>query len=166
MNKKKEFEKIYLNFVDKIFRFLFLKTAHKAEAEDLTAQTFQKAWETFKSEGIENPSAFLYRVAQNLATDFYRKKGRAQILPLNEKTLEGKSSNPYKTVEIQLDFEPIKAALQKLEADEQNVLIWYYIEEMKIKEIAQILNKSEGATRVLIHRALNKLRKNLNFEKS
>lgn len=158
MNKKREFEKIYKSNVDKIYRFLFLKTFSKSIAEDLTSKTFLKGWQFFKKEKIENPLSFLYRTAQNLLFDYWRKEKKVEILPLDERILKDEKYNPLPEIERKFEFEKISEALRKLPQEDQNILIWYYVEGFKINEIAKILEKSEGATRVLISRALKKLK--------
>lgn len=158
MNKKREFEKIFHSNVDKIYRFLFLKTSSKPIAEDLTSQTFLKSWQSFKEGNIENPTAFLYKIAQHLLYDYWRKEERVQFLPLNEKILKDEKNNPFPEIELKFEFQKILDGLKKLSQEDQNILIWYYIEGFKVKEIAKIVEKSEGATRVSISRALKKLK--------
>lgn len=158
MNKKKEFEKIYNSNVEKIYRFLFLKTLSKSLSEDLTSKTFLKCWQFFKEGNIENPTAFLYKIAQNLLYDYWRKEEKVQILPFDEKILKNEKRNPISEIELKFEFEKILDALKKLSQEDQNLLIWYYIEGFKVKEIAKMIEKSEGATRVLISRALKRLK--------
>ena len=85
-NPKQKFSKIYNQHIEKIYRFIFLKVNSQERAEDLTSKTFLKGWEAFKNSGnssqntIDNPRAFLYKIARNLVIDYYREKGRTQII--------------------------------------------------------------------------------------
>ena len=65
---KKKFAKIYNQYVEKVYRYVFLKVSSKDVAEDLTSDIFTKLWRTFrkgKDKEIENPRAFIYKVARN-----------------------------------------------------------------------------------------------------
>src|SRR4030042_3523102 len=81
-NKRKEFSKIYDQYIKKIYRFIFVKVESQEATQDLCSETFLKCWEYYKdnSDRIENISAFIYRVARNLVTDHYRAKGRTQTV--------------------------------------------------------------------------------------
>lgn len=164
-NLKKIFTKIYDENVEKIYRFIFLKVDSKETAQDLTSKTFLKTWEAFKEKKIENPRAFLYQVARNVIKDYYREKEKASIISLEEISLSDSFQEFQEKVNLNSEIERMKKALKELDEDYQNVLIWYYLDEIPIKEIAKMLNKTEGNIRVLIHRALNALREKLNFQK-
>ena len=80
-NQRKIFSSIYDKYVDKIYRFIFIKVSSQEIAEDLTSETFLRGWQVFKErEDIENPPAFLYQIARNLIIDHYREKGKAKIV--------------------------------------------------------------------------------------
>ena len=163
MGKKKEFSKIYDKFVEKIFRFIFLKVNSKEVAEDLTSETFLKTWQAFKESKIENPKAFLYKTARNLIVDFYRKKEKENFASLDSL---GQLSDPKQDLQEKVFFdskvEMIRKALLNLKEDYQKAIILRYVDGLSIKEVSQIMEKSEDATRVLIHRALEALKKECN----
>ena len=72
---KETFSQIYDQWIEKIFRFVFLKVNSEEVAQDLTSETFTRCWECFKNgDKIDNPSAFLYQIARNLVVDFYRQE--------------------------------------------------------------------------------------------
>ncbi len=81
---KKTFSAIYDKYINKIYRFVFIKVNSQEIAEDLTSETFLRGWEAYKKasnphrQKIDNPSAFLYQIARNLVIDQYREKGRFQ----------------------------------------------------------------------------------------
>ena len=78
---KKKFEKIYDNQVDKIYRFVFLKVGSVDVAQDLTAQTFTKAWKQAKSGlDIENPNAYIFQIAKREIAGYYRQKYKVEIV--------------------------------------------------------------------------------------
>ena len=161
MNKTREiFSQLYDQYVNKIYRFIFLKVNSQEIAEDLCSETFLKGWQKFRenSQEIENPQAFLYQIARNLVIDHYREKGKVQFVsadcvPLNDPKidLEEKAINTS-------DLETIRTVLKGLKAEYQDVVIWHYIDDLSIKEIAELTKNTEGAVRVNLHRALKSLK--------
>lgn len=169
-NIRKEFSKIYDKNIERIYRFIFLKVNSQEIAEDLTSETFLRGWEVYKKSQnpkfktqneIKNIRAFLYRIARNLVTDYYREKGKAQIISAERVSVADPRINLEEKAIIESDLDTIKLALTNLNSDYQDVIIWYYIDQFSISEISQILNKSEGAIRVILHRALKALKNEL-----
>jgi len=162
-NPRKKFSKIYDTHIEKIYRFIYLKVNSEEIAQDLCSETFLKGWESFKNnQNIENPSAFLYRIARNLVTDYYRQKGRTQIVSTEFTPITDPNPSLEERMTLNSDLEQIKTALVDLKEDYQNVIIWHYLDDLPIPEIAKMLNKSEENTRVFLHRALKALKNKLN----
>lgn len=171
-NLKKTFSKIYDQNIDKIYRFIFLKVDSKETAEDLTSETFLRAFEAFKEKNenkeggqIKNPKAFLYQIARNLVIDYYRQKDKFQAISAENTVLSDPRQDLYELSNQNFELERVRTAISQLNEEYQNAIIWYYLEEMPIKEIAQLLDRTESAARVLIHRALNYLREKLQIQK-
>ena len=170
-NSRKKFSKIYDQYVDKIYRFVFLKVSSEEIAQDLTSETFLKCWEVFKrtenptsnEQKIENPQAFLYQIARNLVTDHYREKGKYQVVSAEISPITDPRTNLEERVILNSDLEIIHKHLSCLKDDYQNAIVWYYLDDLPICEVAKLLDKSEEATRVLIHRALKSLREKVNL---
>ena len=165
--KKREFVKLYDRYAPRIYRFVYLKVNSPQDSEDLTSESFFKFWQnlTNKSEKIDNPRALLYRIANNLVTDFYRKKSRTElILDPEEDSVLGKipdKTDLNKEINLNSDVIEVKKALSRLKGEYQNIIIWRYLDDFSAKEIAQIMEKPEGTIRVLIHRALKALKEGL-----
>jgi len=158
-NPRKIFSQIYDRYIDKIYRFIFFKVNSQPIAEDLTSETFLKTWETFKNGNkIENPQAFLYKTARNLVIDFYREKGKVQIVSDENPFIPDPSQNLEEKAILRSDLDQIRQALTNLKDDYQNVIIWHYLDDLPISEISHMLDRTEEATRVLLHRALNALK--------
>lgn len=158
--KKKIFEKVFDKEIDNIFRFIFLKVDSQELAEDFTQDVFLKLWE--KIESVENPRAFLYKVARDKIIDYYRKKERETTVALEEPLLKDEKINLEKEIIKSLEMEDIQDALKLLKDDYQNVIIWHYLNNMSIGEISQLMGRSPEAVRVLLSRALNNLKKVIN----
>ncbi len=163
---KKVFSKIYDKYISQIYRFIFLKVNSQEVAQDLTSETFLRGWEAFQNpkskiknqKEIKNPRAFLYRIARNLVIDHYREKGRIQIVPVEDTEIIDPRTNLEVRAAVMSDVENVKNVLFKLNDDYQNIIVWHYINDLSISEIANLLDRTEGATRVLLHRALKSLK--------
>jgi RNA polymerase sigma-70 factor (ECF subfamily) len=184
MNIRKEFSKIYDKYIDKIYRFVFLKVNSPEVAEDLTSETFLRGWMAYKNQNspkeslrdptgqakvknqnkIENPPAFLYQIARNLVIDYYREKGKFQIVSAQDYRIIDPRVNLEEKANLSSDFEEVRRALANLKDEYQDVIIYHYLDELSVSEIAKVMQKSEGTVRVLLHRALAALRHELNTD--
>jgi RNA polymerase sigma-70 factor, ECF subfamily len=160
-----EFAKIYDANIEKIYRFVFLRVDSKETAQDLTSETFVKCWASFKTapDNIKNPRAFLYKTAKNLVIDHYRKQGRNQtaIADFADIEIADPKADFGQQAILASDMETVRKALGSMNEDYQNAIIWRYLEDMPIKEVSHLLERSEEATRVLLHRAMKDLRTRL-----
>ena len=166
---KKEFGRIYDKYIEKIYRFIFLKIGSEEIAQDLTSDTFLKGWKAFQKAQdpknnyqIENTQAFLYQIARNSIADHYRRKGKIKIVSTEDRVITDFSVDLEKKAILSSDMNTIRLALNNLSEDYQNVIIWRYLDGFSTAEVAQMMNKSEDATRVLLHRALKSLKDQVN----
>jgi len=156
---RKTFGQIYDRYIEKIYRFIFFKVNSQEIAEDLASETFLKTWEVFKNgKEIENMQAFLYKTARNLVIDYYREKGKVQIVSADNPLITDPSQNLEEKEMLRSDINVVKGALTNLKEDYQNVIIWHYLDDLPIQEISNMLDRTEEATRVLLHRALEALK--------
>lgn len=162
---EEKFSQIYDTHINKIYRFVFLKVNSRETAEDLTSETFLRIWRTLKAEKkVKNLNAFLYKTARNLVIDFYRNRSKdtsVSIESCQEREMIDHKNNPEEKFFAEQDLNSIKAALSGLNEDYQNVIIWHYLDDLSVQEIAEILNKNNGAVRVILHRGLKELKRNL-----
>ena len=157
-----DFDKIYNQYVTRIYRFIFLKVSSQETAEDLCSDVFMDVFHEFQKTQIENTQAFLYQIAKNTIADYYRKKPRFQVISIEEtEEIIDTRESVFRKAEINSDMETVKKALRSLSDDHQNLLIWRYLDELSMPEIAQITGKSEGSLRVGIHRALHTLKEKM-----
>jgi RNA polymerase sigma-70 factor (ECF subfamily) len=163
-NLRKSYSDIYDKYVKKIYRFVFLKVRSAEIAEDLTSDVFMRGWQAFKEncDKIENIQAFLYQIARNLLADHYRHETKAQFVSVDlAPPIIDAGQDIEEQAFIWSDIERVKTALVKINDDYREVIVWYYLDELRVPEIAKILDKSEPTVRVLIHRALNALKAEL-----
>ncbi len=158
------FGDIYDKYLPRIYRFIFVKVSRKEDAEDLSHQVFLSAWQNIQSFQFQGfPfSSWLYKIAWNAVIDHYRtRKPEESIETIAENALS-ESPNFIKEIDIEIEIKIIRQAILKLEEDQQNVIIMKFVNELSNKEIAGVLGKSEGAIRVIQHRALKQLREHIN----
>lgn len=164
MNDQKAiFSAIYDQYIDKIYRFVYLKVNSQEIAEDLTSEVFVRGWDRFREKGeeIQNLPAFLYQIARNLIVDHYREKGQARFVSTEYHDLIDAGTGLEEKAIRGSDLDRVKTVLSNIKDDYREVIVWHYIDELSIPEIAKMLKKSEEAVRVLLHRALKSLKNQL-----
>lgn len=158
------FENSYKEFSSGIFRYIYFRVSDYELAEDLTADTFIRYWKVLlQGESVENQKAFLYLIAKGLIIDYYRRKkntNNVSIESIDERLLEIIEDVEERIYQKQ-QMEQINLKIKQIKKQYQDVLILHYVEDLSIKEIAFILDKSENAIRVLLHRSLKALQEKL-----
>jgi RNA polymerase sigma-70 factor (ECF subfamily) len=154
---QKAFGVIYDYYSQRLYSFIFYRVGHKEIAEDILSDTFFKAWKGIGTiEVVETFAGWLYRIAKNNIIDYYRIKESTVDLAQVEEFLRDES-DPVDNLNLSFDQKQLVELIQTLPQDQQHVVRYRFFEDMSISEISQILDKSEGAIRVIQHRALNKL---------
>jgi RNA polymerase sigma-70 factor (ECF subfamily) len=151
---------IYRRYAPAIFRYLFYRVGDKETAEDLTSEVFLRALKAFpryQQRGLPF-SAWLYRIAGARVADYFRRRRRRSTVPLRAEISAG-AQNPEQELESRLEVEELQFALAQLPQAHQQVIVLRFVERLPHAEVAQIMNRSKGAIRVLQYRALAKLRK-------
>ena len=155
------FAELYDMYSKQVYRYIYFKVPTKERAEDLTSDVFLKSWEYMNKHNntVKNFQAFIYQIARNLIADFY-KKNKELPLEYAESTAVEDHSFQRKIEDIS-DWQILEASLRKLgKINEkwQEVLVLRHIEDLSTKEIAKVMNESHANVRVLLHRALDKLK--------
>ena len=104
------------------------------------------------------------RISHNLVVDFYRSKKDTAFLD-NELALEDGTPGPEQLAEENFDQQQIRKVILQLPEEQQQVVLMSFIEGFSYSEIAAVMNKKEGNIRVIVHRALKKMRQILETEK-
>jgi RNA polymerase sigma-70 factor (ECF subfamily) len=156
--KQEALAEIYESYFLRVYRFVYYRVSHRETAEDLTEDTFIKAFAGIKN--LQSSAAFegwLFQIARNLVIDYYRKK--KQLVPLDavENTLEY-DTNVVEIINLQIEQSILIKLLKELNDEQQSVIKMKFLEELDNSTIAKILNKTEGAIRVIQHRAIGKLK--------
>ncbi|GKW45898.1 RNA polymerase sigma factor [Planococcus sp. NCCP-2050] len=163
--RKVEITEWYQQHGDPVFRYILLMVRDHQQAEDLTQETFIKAFRSYDSfERKANPKTWLFRIAHNVTIDFIRKQKPLELL--KELVLLGKSANaaPEGIVEIKENSTELYDALGQLKAPYREVIVLRKIREFSIQETGEILSWSESKVKNTLSRALSALEKQLNKE--
>jgi len=158
---------LYEIYIDKIYNFIFYRTFDRDVSEDLTHTVFEKVLTNIKSyqKGTSSFAAWIFRIARNQLIDYYRKK---KSLPLSEE-MESKlfSEDDLLAQLVKGEKqEKVFMAVSNLSKDQREVINLRYKGDLSNKEIAQIIGRSEGAVKAILHRAVENLRRRLNHEES
>jgi RNA polymerase sigma-70 factor (ECF subfamily) len=161
------FTALYERHVDQVYRHIYYRVFNQIEAEDITQDTFVKAWkaiDNYKNTGAPF-AAWLFIISRNLIADHYKKKPKhLNIDEVPEEKLVDPDSDPEGMAEANLNKELVKNAVLKLKGDKQQVIIMRFIDGFSYEEIARALNKNEGAVRMIQCRGLIELRQLLKRE--
>ena len=151
--------KLFESYHVKIFRYLFYKVGDERTAEDLASEVFIRlirTWAETTPEGTRL-QAWLFKIARNLAIDYYRRQKSLNQDPLME--TEPSGDDPIDTtVQRILDHQLLYKAVNMLPFDQCEVIRLRFISEMTIMETSQIMGRSQDAIKGLQRRALSALR--------
>lgn len=150
------FEKVYDLYFQKIYQFVFFKINDQQKTEDICSEVFLRFVKFVKENNIDNVSAILYRIARNLIIDDSRKE--TEILTEDEILESIKDESELNIDDKFINNESLMNAISELSDDYRDVIIMRYINDVSVKDIAEVFHKSEGAIKVTISRALNRLR--------
>jgi RNA polymerase sigma-70 factor, ECF subfamily len=166
------FGKLYERYFELVYAYIARRVRNRSEAEDLTAEVFRKALQNlprFKWTGAPF-AAWLFRIASNMIADRAKRAARegtsepslmVRLMPLDQSGALLSKATP--TQEEQLEQSERSALLFRLVADlaedQRRVLVMRFAEEKSIREIADALERTEGAVKQLQFRALENLRR-------
>lgn len=159
MYRKRRFAKMYDQYADDIYRYLYVHVRDTDIAEDLMSDTFVKAWKAIDAFDFSQPRPWLYKIAQNLLTDYWRKK---KSLPLDEDVeVPSEDESIEDQVDRQLTQEQVQAVLHKLPEQMRSVVTMRFMLGYSARQTAESLEISEENVRVIQYRALKKLKEYL-----
>ncbi|MCI0479600.1 RNA polymerase sigma factor [Candidatus Uhrbacteria bacterium] len=164
------FAQIYDRYVKALYRFNSLKLPSREDAQDVTAETFTKAWNYLQGhKEVTNIRALLYRISRNLIADHYR--NRPVSVAVDAVTEEGGFPSTYireelgsdrgverEMMEARAEMSIALKQLGTLKEDYRDVVMLRSVDGLAFDDIADILGKTTGNVRVIYHRALKTLK--------
>jgi RNA polymerase sigma-70 factor (ECF subfamily) len=154
-------EELYLIHFDRIYSYLHMNVGNRHDAEDLTTQTFLKMLEAigrFRWQAAPF-SAWLFRIAHNLAMDHFRASRRWQPEEEVPEPLGSEEPSAEAAALHSIGRQSMLELIEGLSAEQQQVLTLKFVFNFSNGEVATILGKTEGAIKSLQHRALVSLQK-------
>jgi RNA polymerase sigma-70 factor, ECF subfamily len=161
-----EFSELYRKHLRDVYSYAYYRVGNHHDAEDLTEQTFLQAYRHFeraKRESHGRPlRPWLIRIAHNLAANLYRDRSRKPASPIEDTDAISTLRSTEEIVEGREELARVLTAVRELPEDRREALIMRFALGMDNREIARALGRSDGATKVLIHRAIKQLEGRLN----
>lgn len=156
------FGELYDTYVKAIHRFIYFKVASQEQAEDLTSETFLKAWQYLRERrDVQSIQALLYSIARSVVIDHYRHAAAEKTTPLEDGQgnllTDIGSEKLLRDIETGLDAGIVVEKLRGLKEEYRDVILLKYFDELSAGEIGEVLGKSSAAVRVLLHRATRAL---------
>jgi RNA polymerase sigma-70 factor (ECF subfamily) len=161
--KSSAFGSLYDHYQPMIYRFVLVKVGRREDAEDITHQVFVAAWQNIKNYRHQGHpfSSWLYQIARNQVVDHYRAKKNDTSLDKMDPEYFVAPATANFDLSMKLEVEKVHAAITKLKSDYQDVIVLRFVEDLPLKEIAAAMEKTEGAVKLMQHRAIKELRKTL-----
>ena len=156
-------EELYLLHFDRIYSYLHMSVGNRHDAEDLTTQTFLKMLEAIGRFRWQSApfSAWLFRIAHNLAMDHFRATRRWQSEEEVPEPPDSEEASAEDEAMQSIGRQSMLELIENLSHDQQQVLTLKYVFNFPNAEVATILGKTEGAIKSLQHRALVSLQKQI-----
>jgi RNA polymerase sigma-70 factor, ECF subfamily len=156
-----EFSELYRTHLRDVYSYAYYRVGNHHDAEDLTEQTFLQAYRHFERALRESDGRplrpWLIRIAHNLAANLYRDRSRKPASPIDDTTALAAPHTTEQLVEGREQAKQVLDGVSQLPEDRREALIMRFALGMDNREIARALGRSDGATKVLIHRAIKQL---------
>ena len=160
-----DFTDLYRAHLRDVYSYSYYRVGNHHDAEDLTEQTFLQAYRHFDRAQRESNGRplrpWLIRIAHNLAANYYRDRSRKPQTQLEDAAIVSAPHDTEDLVEGRQELQDVLEGVSKLPDDRREALIMRFALGMDNREIARALDRSEGATKVLIHRAIKQLEQGL-----
>jgi RNA polymerase sigma-70 factor, ECF subfamily len=156
-----EFTALYRAHLRDVYSYAYYRVGNHHDAEDLTTQTFLQAYRHFERAQRESAGRplrpWLIRIAHNLAANHFRDRSRKPQTHIDDTTVLSAVHTTEDLVEGRDELKRILEGVQQLPGDRREALIMRFALGMDNREIARALGRTDGATKVLLHRAVKQL---------
>lgn len=152
---KDGFLSFYETFFDDVYRYVYFKVGNSWDADDIVSEIFKKAYENYSTIRT-NPKSWLFSIARNTVTDFYRKKKEIVTNDELEKYYYPDIWEDKFNKEVELNC--LKKSIYSLPKNEIEIINLKYFSGMTHKEISQLIEKTEDAVKMKAHRIIQKLK--------
>ena len=161
----REFTKLYREHLRDVYSFAYYRIGNHHDAEDITEQVFVQAYRHLAKALAESDGRslrpWLIRIAQNLAINVYRDRSRRPQTSLDDASELRSLHGTEELVEAHEELREVLEHVTRLPDDRREALIMRFALGMNNSEIALAMGRSDGATKVLLHRAIKQLEQEL-----
>jgi RNA polymerase sigma-70 factor (ECF subfamily) len=156
-----EFAELYRSHLRDVYSYSYYRVGNHHDAEDLTEQTFLQAYRHFERALRESHGRplrpWLIRIAHNLAANYYRDRSRRPQTSIGDEDILTAPHTTESLVEGRDELQRILEGVNELPDDRREALIMRFALGMDNREIARAMGRTDGATKVLLHRATRQL---------
>ena len=156
-----DFTALYKAHLKDVYSYSYYRVGNHHDAEDLTEQTFLQAYRHFARAQKESQGRplrpWLIRIAHNLAANYYRDRSRRPLTQLEDAAILSAPQDTEEMVQGREEVMEVLKGVSELPDDRREALIMRFALDMDNREIARALGRTDGATKVLIHRAIRQL---------
>ena len=164
----REFTDLYRAHLRDVYSYAYYRVGNHHDAEDLTTQTFLQAYRHFERAQRESHGRplrpWLIRIVHNLAANYFRDRSRRPQTNIDDAGPLSERHSTDELVEGREELRDVLAGVAGLPEDGKSALIMRFALDMDNREIARALGRTEGATKVLIHRAIRQLEEGLHHD--
>ncbi len=157
----RSFSELYRSHLRDVYSYAYYRVGNHHDAEDLTEQTFLQAYRHYERALRESDGRplrpWLIRIAHNLAANYYRDRARRPESAIEDAAVISAPHTTETLVEGREELEEILAGVRQLPDDHREALIMRFALGMDNREIARAMGRTDGATKVLLHRAIKQL---------
>lgn len=145
-----DFTSLYEKYAADVFRFALYLSGNRTDAEDIVSETFVRVWTSEEPTRSETAKSYLFTIARNLFLKSIRHSSRRD--PLCDDLLDS-GPTAHEQLEQRVEMATVLKAMKRLPESDRAALIMRTLDELPYKEIAAVLNISETAAKVKVHRA-------------
>jgi RNA polymerase sigma-70 factor (ECF subfamily) len=154
------FATLYRRYLDRVYGYAFYQLGDHHDAEDVTERIFLAAFRAlpvFRDQG-STFRAWLFRIAHNTVANAHRSRSRRRAEPMPDMfERPAPDADPARLVAMADELREVRRAIERMPDDRRQVILLRFVDELSTAEIAEVLDRSPGAVRVLLHRSLRDL---------
>jgi RNA polymerase sigma-70 factor, ECF subfamily len=154
------FATLYRRYLDRVYGYAFYQLGDHHDAEDVTERTFMaalRALPDFHDQG-STFRAWLFRIAHNTIANAHRSRARRRTEPLpDDFQPAAPNADPAGQVALADELHEVRRVVAQMPDDRRQVILLRFVDDLSTAEIAEVLDRSPGAVRVLLHRSLRDL---------
>lgn len=158
-----QFDLIYEEFSDSIFKYFKIRLSNRDDAKDLTQETFLNLWNYYlkNDKNVENVKSLLFTIAHNLLVNKYERSKKTESLDqmIDDGNFDPPDNEQHISTINLAEGNILNKKIETLPPQEKEIIYLRYHQDLSIKEVAEITGKTETNISVRIHRIIEKLKK-------